>query len=53
MRALLKVIAVFWLGVVPLAILVLMFGPMFAPKGAPYEEPSRCDAACMDKLLAP
>lgn len=52
MRALLKVIAVFWLGVVPLAILALMFGPMFAPPGKPYEE-SRCDAACMDKLLAP
>jgi hypothetical protein len=53
MRTLIKALILFWFGLVPLAFVVLLLGPMFAPKAAPYEEPSKCDAACMDKLLAP
>lgn len=49
----LKLIAIFWLGIVPLAILVLMFGPMFTkPAPASQEIERTCDADCMDKLLA-
>lgn len=52
MNAIIKALVVFWLCIVPLGFVVLMFGPMFAP-AKPYEMPSKCDAACMDELLAP
>lgn len=52
MRALLKAMIIFWLGLVPLAFLILVLGPMFAKPAAPYVE-GRCDAACMDRMLAP
>ncbi len=52
MKSILKCLAVFWLVIVPAGFLVLVFGPMFAEPGPAYVE-GNCDAACMDKILAP
>lgn len=51
MKALIKIMIVFWGIVVPLAIAALIFAPMFAKPLPAYQE-HHCDSACMDKLLA-
>ena len=53
MNAIIKALVIFWLVLAPLVFVALMFGPAYAPKAEPYEEPKKCDAACMDELLAP